>query len=82
LERNRITLLAITGGRTEYCVDTTCRRATTLGYDVVLVSDGHLTRDNVVLKATQIIAHHNTLLAGFATPLHRIQVTPAEEVAL
>src|SRR5258708_16974418 len=33
-----------------YCVDTTCRRATSLGYDVKLAGDAHLTRDNEVLR--------------------------------
>lgn len=56
--------LVITGCKTEYCVDTTCRRATTLLYDVTLVQDGHSTTDNKILTAEQIIDHHNTNLHG------------------
>jgi nicotinamidase-related amidase len=56
--------LVIVGCKTEYCVDTTCRRATTLGYDVTLVADAHSTTDNKVLKAEQIINHHNANLHG------------------
>ncbi|RHW42550.1 isochorismatase family protein [Neobacillus notoginsengisoli] len=51
--------LVIMGCKTEYCVDTTCRKATTLDYDVTLVADGHSTTDNSVLSAKDIIAHHN-----------------------
>ena len=65
LERRRITRLLIAGGMTEYCVDTTCRRATSLGYNVTLASDAHLTGDNGVLTAANIIAHHNFVLDGF-----------------
>jgi nicotinamidase-related amidase len=58
----------LTGLQTEYCVDTTCRRAFSLGYKVTLVEDGHSTWSTPVLTASQIIAHHNDVLSGtFAT---------------
>jgi nicotinamidase-related amidase len=81
LETNEISHLIIVGGMTEYCVDTTCRRAVTLGYDVTLVADAHLTRDTPVLTASQIIAHHNLLLDGFAAGSHSIKVTPTGEIS-
>ena len=56
--------LVLCGAQTEYCVDTTCRRAAALGYPAVLVADAHSTWDNGVLTATQIIAHTNRTLAG------------------
>lgn len=37
--------LVICGVQTEVCVDTTCRAAAALGYDVTLVSDAHTTYD-------------------------------------
>jgi len=80
LQKGGTNHLIIVGGMTEYCVDTTCRRAVTLGYDVTLVADGHLTRDTPVLTASQIIAHHNLLLNGFAAGTHSIQVKPTAEV--
>jgi nicotinamidase-related amidase len=40
-----VTGLVVTGVLTELCVDTTCRRALTMGYDVTLVADGHSTVD-------------------------------------
>lgn len=82
LQSRRIKHLIIAGGMTEYCIDTTCRRAITLGYDVTLVADAHLTRDTPVLTAPQIIAHHNLLLEGFAAGAHSIKVKPAAQVSL
>jgi len=56
--------LVVVGAQTEVCVDTTCRRAFTLGFDVALVSDGHSTWDNDTLTADQIIRHTNETLGG------------------
>ena len=54
--------IVITGIQTEVCVDATCRRAFSLGYDVVLVKGGHSTYDSEALMALQIINHHNNIL--------------------
>jgi nicotinamidase-related amidase len=59
----------ITGVQTEYCVDTTCRRAYSLGYHVVLIRDAHSTYDTNTLTASQIIAHHNNILGGWFAEL-------------
>jgi nicotinamidase-related amidase len=68
LESRGIKKLIVTGIQTEYCVDTTCRRAYSLGYDVTLVKDAHSTWNTEHLTAPQIIAHHNAVLGGwFAT---------------
>ena len=67
---------------TEYCVDTTSRRAVSMGYDVTLVGDAHTTFDNELLTAAQIIAHHNALLNGFDAGAHTITVKLANEVTL
>jgi nicotinamidase-related amidase len=68
LEAKKIKKLTLVGIQTEYCVDTTCRRAFSLGYDVTLVKDGHSTWDREVLTAPQIINHHNEILGSwFAT---------------
>lgn len=81
LQKNGIGKLTIVGGMTEYCVDTTCRRAVSMGYDVTLVSDAHLTRDTPVLTASQIIAHHNLILDGFAAGKHAIKVAPTTQIS-
>ena len=65
LKSKGIEKLVITGLQTEYCIDTTCRRAYSLGYDVVLVKDAHSTWDSSNLTAEQIIGHHNRVLGGW-----------------
>ncbi|KQL46351.1 amidase [Brevibacillus choshinensis] len=74
--------LVIVGCKTEYCVDSACRKATTLGYDVTLVRDAHSTTDNAALHAEQIIAHHNTCLHGLGNLDPFILVRPSEEDVL
>jgi nicotinamidase-related amidase len=64
LEKRGIKQLVIAGIQTEFCVDTTCRRAYSLGYDVTLVKDAHSTWYTDQLHTAQIIAHHNQVLAG------------------
>jgi nicotinamidase-related amidase len=71
--------LVIIGVKTEYCVDTTSRTATSLGFDVTLVGDGHSTTDNQVLHAEQIIAHHNSHLHGLDNVDHFILVRNSNE---
>jgi nicotinamidase-related amidase len=69
LESRGINKLVITGIQTEYCVDTTCRRAYSLGYKVTLVEDAHSTWDSDHLTASQIIEHHNAVLGGWFAEL-------------
>lgn len=79
LQTNGINHLVIVGCKTEYCIDSACRKATTLGYDVTLVSDGHSTSDNAVLSGEQIIAHHNTCLHGMGNEGPFIVIRSSEE---
>jgi hypothetical protein len=46
LESRKIGKLIIAGCMTQYCVDTSVRRAVSLGYDVMLMADGHMTADS------------------------------------
>src|SRR5262245_59054545 len=80
LESQSVKRLVITGMKTEYCVDTTSRRAISLGFDVILVGDAHATTDSEALPAAQIIAHHNNTLDGFGTDDHEIAVQNTDEV--
>lgn len=69
LEARGIKKLVVAGIQTECCVDTTCRRALSLGYETTLVKDAHSTWNSRTLTAPQIIAHHNDALNGwFVTP--------------
>ena len=67
LRAANIDRLVVAGIQTEMCVESACRAAVGLGYQVILVSDAHTTYDSSVLPAERIIAHHNhTLGKGFA----------------
>ena len=57
------------------------RRAVSLGYDVVLVADGHMTSDSATLRFEQITAHHNAVLDGFDAGRHEVQVLPSSEIS-
>jgi nicotinamidase-related amidase len=80
LQKRGISRLVIAGAMTQYCIDTTCRRAVSLGYDVVLVSDAHGTADTKRLTARQIIDHHNYLLNGFDAGNHRVTVKRSAQI--
>ena len=82
LQARGITNLIICGLQSEFCVDTTTRRALALGYPVVLVSDGHSTIDNKALSAAQISAHHNETLANIKSFGPRVRAVPADEVRI
>lgn len=56
--------VVIAGMKTQYCVDSTCRAARDLGFDAVLIANGHTCADTLDVKAPVIIAHHNATLAG------------------
>ncbi|WP_462413516.1 cysteine hydrolase family protein [Neobacillus sp. Marseille-QA0830] len=75
-----ITDLVVAGARTEYCVDTTCRRAITLGYDVTLIADGHTTADGII-PAEKIIQHHNHNLSTIKTTANEIKVIPRQNLS-
>jgi nicotinamidase-related amidase len=66
LQKASVRKLVLTGMQTELCFDTTCRRAFTMGYDVVLAKDAHSTFNKAGLTAEKIIDHHNDLLRWFA----------------
>ncbi|MCG7343758.1 cysteine hydrolase [Sporosarcina sp. ACRSL] len=66
LQNQKIERLVLAGIQTEVCVDTTCRRAFSMGYDVTLVADAHSTWNSGSLSAQQIIDHHNRVLKWFA----------------
>jgi nicotinamidase-related amidase len=67
LRRHAVADLVVCGMHTEFCVDTTARRALALGYPVILVEDAHTTQDNEHLSAAQIIRHHNDTLTNISS---------------
>ena len=80
LKTQQIGRLVVAGCMTEYCIDTTCRRAVSLFREVVLASDGHTTGDSEQLSYAQIVAHHNRVLDGFSAGRWTIQVMPCADI--
>ncbi|MBA2679405.1 MAG: cysteine hydrolase [Ktedonobacteraceae bacterium] len=80
LSKRGIKHLIVAGGQTEYCVDTTVRRATTLGYDITLAGDAHITFDYELWSAVQVIALYNEILDGFRTDTYTILVQPTSKI--
>ena len=72
--------LIICGMQTDYCIDTTCRRAASLGYAVELVKEGHSTFDHEELEAGRIIAHHNRILRSFPAGKGSVKTVRLDEV--
>lgn len=75
LHKQQIEHLVLAGIQSEICVDTTCRNAYSLGYDVTLVTDSHSTWDSEQLTAQQIINHHNQVLRWFANTKEAKDIT-------
>lgn len=69
LSKRGIKRLITAGIQTDYCVDTTVRRAFSEGYEVVLVSDAHSTWGDENASAEQVIAHHNRVLGDWFAKL-------------
>ncbi len=67
LKNSNINNLVICGFVTEGCIDTTIRRANSLGYYLEVASDSHSTTDSNVLTAEQIINHHNEVFKIFSS---------------
>lgn len=65
LRESEITDLVFCGVQTEYCIDTTVKRAFSLGFKNEIAADCHSTYDSDNLKAEKIIDHHNSILEQF-----------------
>jgi nicotinamidase-related amidase len=72
--------VVICGMHSEFCIDTTTRRALALGFPVVLVADGHTSAGNEALSAQQVIAHENATLPNISSFGPRARVFASGEV--
>ncbi len=71
------TRVAVCGYASEFCVDTTVRRAAALGYPVVLAADAHTTHDKAHAPAAAIRAHENATLPEIGSFGPEIQAIPS-----
>ena len=69
LEREKIDEIYLCGLQTDFCVDTTCRSAFSRNISAFLVEDAHSTYDTEILKAEQIINHHNRIIGQWFAKL-------------
>ncbi len=81
LESHDIGRVVVAGYASEFCVDTTVRRAAALGYEVVLASDAHTTHDKQHASAMAIRTHENETLPGITSFGPKIQAIRSTLVA-
>lgn len=75
-----VTRLVVCGMQTEFCVESTVRRALALGFEVTLAADAHTTAPNDVLSVDQIVAHHNKTLSNLGSYGVRATLVASEAV--
>jgi nicotinamidase-related amidase len=81
LQQRGVRRVVVCGAMTQYCIDTTVRRAFSLGYGVTLVADARSTADTQHLSARPIILHHNDALDDFGCLADTVRVRPVREVS-
>ncbi len=73
--------LVICGFASEFCVDTTTRRAAGLGYKVKLVTDAHTTHDKAHASGEQISLHHSNTLTSIASFPQKVIAVTSETIS-
>ena len=82
LRSQKVESVVICGMHSEFCVDTTTRRALALGFPVVLVSDAHTSAGNQALSPQQVIAHHNATLTSISSFGPRVRAITSEALQI
>jgi nicotinamidase-related amidase len=82
LSEHGVERVVICGYSSEFCVDTTVRRAAALGYEVMLAADAHTSHDKPHATGAQIRAHHNATLADISSFGVPIRAVPAADIVL
>jgi nicotinamidase-related amidase len=80
LKKLEVTHLVACGYATEFCVDTTTRRAAGLGYHVTLAADAHTTHDKPHAEGKTIRAHHNATLPAIESFGVTITAVPSDDI--
>lgn len=76
LDSEEIENLWVGGYASDFCVDTTVRRAASLGYAVTVVADAHTCKDRPHASGDTLVAHLNWLWANMDVPGNPIRVLP------
>ena len=82
LEARHARRLVVCGLHSEFCIDTTVRRALAFGHPVTLVADAHSSAGNEVLTPQQVIAHHTATLTNIRSFGPRVTAVRAADVDL
>ncbi|MCZ2498167.1 isochorismatase family protein [Xylophilus sp. Kf1] len=72
--------VVVAGYASEFCVDTTVRRAAALGHPVTIAADAHTTHDKPHAPASLIRAHHNATLAAISSFGPAIEAVAADRI--
>ena len=72
--------LVVAGYASEFCIDTSSRRAAGLGLAVTLAADAHTTHDKPHAGGALIRAHHNATLADLGSFGVPMQAVPAADI--
>lgn len=86
LTERDISRLLLAGAQSDFCVGTTALSAAAQGYDCVLISDCHTTRDaaydGITVSGEQLIAHTNRYFSGLRYPGGTFALATHDEVDL
>lgn len=69
----------VAGWATDLCVDATVRSAAALGFEVVVVADGHTVSDRPHLSAPRVIEHHHWVWTNLLAP-HPVSIAREAEL--
>lgn len=75
-----ITHLVLCGYASEFCIDTSTRRAAALGWAVTLAADAHTTHDKPHASGALIQAHENATLPGLTSFGPPVRAVPARQI--
>ncbi len=80
LEKEDVKKIIVCGYATEFCVDSTIRAAAALGYQILIVSDGHTTHNKKHAAADLIREHHNATLPNIKSFGVEIKASEVKEI--
>ena len=80
LDTMEINHLVVYGMQSEFCVDSTIRRALALNYSITVVADGHTTINNEVITASLISEHHNCTWENITSYTAKAAVISASKI--